>query len=121
MSGNASIDSGTSHKSHNNNNNNNNKADGSKRKNTNYKEYFIAGGLSGMIARSCIAPLERVKIIYQVQASTTKNNPNNRGGYFHLPAEIYKREGALAFWKGNTAAVARYGCVCYVSCVMYVL
>ena len=32
-------------------------------------EYLIAGGAAGAISRTCVAPIERVKIIFQVRAS----------------------------------------------------
>jgi len=62
-------------------------------------EYFIAGGAAGIISRTLIAPIERVKIIFQVQCG---------GPTWHqLPGRILREEGVLAFWKGNTAAVVR--------------
>lgn len=63
-------------------------------------EYFIAGGIAGIVSRTCIAPIERVKILYQI----------NRGGsssWYGLAPKILREEGALAFWKGNSAAVVR--------------
>jgi len=63
---------------------------------------FIAGGIAGTCAKTVIAPLERVKILFQVQSS-------------HYPYEIFlntlwrivKLEGFRGLWKGNTATVAR--------------
>lgn len=63
-------------------------------------EYFIAGGIAGIVSRTCIAPIERVKILYQI----------NRGGsasWLGIAPKILREEGALAFWKGNSAAVVR--------------
>ncbi len=63
--------------------------------------YFVAGGIAGVVSRTCIAPIERVKILFQI----------NRGEaglpWWRLPGKILHEEGALAFWKGNTAAVVR--------------
>jgi hypothetical protein len=67
---------------------------------TSPREYFIAGGTAGIISRTCIAPIERVKILYQIGAA---NGP----AWHQLPGRILREEGVLAFWKGNTAAVVR--------------
>eukprot|EP00123_Amoebidium_parasiticum_P010857 comp20364_c0_seq1/m.25723 comp20364_c0_seq1/g.25723 ORF comp20364_c0_seq1/g.25723 comp20364_c0_seq1/m.25723 type:complete len:298 (-) comp20364_c0_seq1:322-1215(-) len=67
----------------------------------NIKEYLLAGGTAGMIARTAIAPIERVKILFQISKNTTQS------GYISLLPSIMKKEGVLAFWKGNSAAVAR--------------
>ena len=72
-------------------------------KSRNAKEYFIAGGTAGVISRTCIAPIERVKILFQV----TKAQAVGGGSPWHLPRQIWHEEGAAAFWKGNTAAVVR--------------
>jgi hypothetical protein len=64
-------------------------------------EALCAGGSAGMIARTCVAPIERMKIIYQ---TATKSSMS---GYAHLPRQILEKEGLRGFWKGNSAAVAR--------------
>lgn len=66
-------------------------------------EYFIAGGTAGMISRTCIAPIERVKIMYQV----SRADATIPKGYRWILPNIVKNEGVLALWKGNSAAVAR--------------
>ena len=63
------------------------------------EEYLIAGGIAGGISRTCIAPIERVKILFQVSRGS--------GGWTHLPPQLLRDEGMLAFWRGNTAAVMR--------------
>ena len=70
-------------------------------KKTNPKEYFIAGGVAGVVSRTCIAPVERVKILYQVARS------EQQASWLALAPRILREEGVLAFWKGNTAAVMR--------------
>ena len=64
-----------------------------------WTEYLLAGGTAGMVARTCIAPIERMKILFQVQ----KGNQNIR----HLLSSLMKKEGVLSMWKGNSAAVIR--------------
>ena len=62
-------------------------------------EYFIAGGFAGVVSRTVIAPIERVKILYQVNKGTSESG-------LAVAQKIWKNEGALAFWKGNSAAGA---------------
>eukprot|EP00808_Paulinella_micropora_P017895 g65564.t1 len=75
------------------------------------KTYLIAGGTAGIISRTAIAPIERVKIIYQV------SHASSMGSYHSLPMQILRNEGFLSLWKGNSAAVLRvipYMCVTFV-------
>ena len=64
-----------------------------------WTEYLLAGGTAGMVARTCIAPIERIKILFQVQKGTANYN--------NLVLSVLKKEGALSMWKGNSAAVIR--------------
>jgi Mitochondrial carrier protein len=63
---------------------------------------ILAGGIAGMVAKSVVAPLDRVKILYQVSSAQ-----------FHLTAipgvmrNIVRTEGVTALWKGNTATMIR--------------
>lgn len=66
--------------------------------------YVFAGGTAGMVSRTCVAPIERVKIMFQVSRSGTVGALN---GYTHIVPNIIREEGVLALWKGNSAAVAR--------------
>lgn len=63
-------------------------------------EYFLAGGTAGVLSRTCIAPIERVKILYQINKGAGSSGAA-------VASTIFRNEGMLAFWKGNTAAVAR--------------
>lgn len=68
--------------------------------------HFIAGGVAGMTARTVIAPIERVKIIYQ---TTTKAQGQGVSSLFW---KVVQESGGgaravTAFWKGNSVAVVR--------------
>ena len=65
-----------------------------------WSTYICAGGAAGAIARTAIAPIERVKIIYQIDKT-------NRGSYLGIPRKIVAEEGMLGLWRGNSAAVLR--------------
>jgi len=72
---------------------------------------FAAGGVSGAVAKTATAPIERVKLIIQTQDS----NPLIRSGevkrYTGI-ADCFKRvsseQGIAAFWRGNFTNVLRY-------------
>ena len=63
---------------------------------------LIAGGVAGMFAKSFVAPIDRIKILYQVSSAE-----------FHLThvprvaLNIVQQEGLSALWKGNTATMIR--------------
>ena len=68
----------------------------------------VAGGAAGIIARTASAPLDRIKLLFQVQAmegaGTSATAYTGVGQAF---LKIYREEGILAFWKGNGVNVIR--------------
>lgn len=60
----------------------------------------VAGACAGAIAKTVVAPIERVKILMQLQASLKNNTYINKNA-FQVASMIYRREGLLAFWRGN--------------------
>eukprot|EP00941_MAST-03F_sp_MAST-3F-sp1_P002290 g2290.t1 len=69
--------------------------------------FLLAGAGAGAITKTCVAPLERLKIIFQVQSmQTSVSNPKYKG-ISHAVTTILKEDGVLAFWKGNGANVLR--------------
>jgi len=72
---------------------------------------FSLGGVSGAIAKTITAPIERVKLIIQTQDA----NPRIRSGevprytgIVNCFVRVYKEQGIKAFWRGNFTNVIRY-------------
>lgn len=59
--------------------------------------------MSGVIARFFVAPIDVVKIRMQLQT-----DPARYSGIVSTMTNIYRREGIVAFWKGNIPAEAMY-------------
>lgn len=60
---------------------------------------FVYGGLAGATARTVIAPLDRVKILMQVQTSKQTLSQMFR--------HVFQKEGFLSLWKGNVINCSR--------------
>ncbi|XP_050458592.1 ADP,ATP carrier protein-like [Cataglyphis hispanica] len=70
---------------------------------------FLAGGLSAAIAKTAVAPLERVKLLLQVQHTSKQIKPEARyKGMLDAFVRIPKETGFLSYWRGNLANVIRY-------------
>ncbi|EEC51868.1 predicted protein, partial [Phaeodactylum tricornutum CCAP 1055/1] len=63
---------------------------------------IVAGGFAGMLAKSVVAPIDRVKILYQVSCAKfhLRNVPK-------VMKNIIRDEGFAALWKGNAATMIR--------------
>lgn len=66
-------------------------------------QLLLSGAISGALAKSAIAPLDRMKILFQ----TNPNLKFNLANLSSLSREIYGSAGVLAFWKGHTATLVR--------------
>ncbi|AJW21746.1 hypothetical protein H761_YJM470P00290 [Saccharomyces cerevisiae YJM470] len=58
---------------------------------------FLAGGVAGAVSRTVVSPFERVKILLQVQNSTTSYNR----GIFSSIRQVYHEEGTKGLFRGN--------------------
>lgn len=67
-----------------------------------FAKELIAGGVAGGVAKTVVAPLERVKILFQ-----TRRAEYHSAGLLGSFSKIAKTEGALGFYRGNGASVAR--------------
>ncbi|OAY83978.1 Graves disease carrier protein [Ananas comosus] len=63
---------------------------------------LVAGGVAGGVAKTAVAPLERVKILFQTRRAEFQSV--GLAGSFR---KIVQTEGLLGFYRGNGASVAR--------------
>lgn len=64
---------------------------------------FLAGGIAGAISRTVTSPLERMKILFQIQAS----GPANYTGVWGTAKKIWQEEGWRGGFRGNGTNVIR--------------
>ncbi|KAF5284056.1 hypothetical protein FQR65_LT13605 [Abscondita terminalis] len=70
---------------------------------------FLAGGISAAISKTVVAPIERVKLLLQVQAVSKQIAEDKRyKGMIDCFIRIPKEQGFTSFWRGNLANVIRY-------------
>lgn len=63
---------------------------------------FVSGGIAGSVAKTLVAPIDRVKILLQVHNKHYENY-----GIFESFYRIVQKEGFLALYKGNGAQMLR--------------
>lgn len=72
---------------------------------------FLAGGISGAIAKTCTAPIERVKLLIQTQDANPRIKSGEVPRYTGIGncfVRVYADQGLAAFWRGNLTNVIRY-------------
>ena len=72
---------------------------------------FAAGGISGAVAKTATAPIERVKLIIQTQDANPLIKSGQVARYTGIGdcfTRVYKEQGMKAFWRGNFTNVIRY-------------
>jgi len=70
---------------------------------------FLAGGISAAISKTAVAPIERVKLLLQVQHASKQITADMQyKGIVDCIVRIPKEQGFLSFWRGNLANVIRY-------------
>eukprot|EP00164_Ancoracysta_twista_P001022 GFYU01001332.1.p1 GENE.GFYU01001332.1~~GFYU01001332.1.p1 ORF type:complete len:306 (+),score=114.89 GFYU01001332.1:30-947(+) len=72
---------------------------------------FGAGGVSGAIAKTCTAPIERVKLLIQTQDANPRIISGEIPRYTGI-VDCFRRvaaeQGVAAFWRGNFTNILRY-------------
>ena len=66
--------------------------------------HLVAGSIAGGLSRTVAAPLETVRVRLMTGATATGGSPS----ILAMLADISRREGVRALWKGNAAVVARF-------------
>lgn len=70
---------------------------------------LLAGGVAGAVSKTAVAPIERVKLLLQVQDASTQISADKKyKGIVDAFVRIPKEQGFVAFWRGNMANVIRY-------------
>jgi hypothetical protein len=78
---------------------------------------LLCGGVAGSVSKTIIAPLERVKILFQV-----RSHEYPYSGVVNTLRQIVSREGALGLYNGNSSSVLRvfpYAAIQFVSFDFY--
>merc|ERR1712042_417232 len=74
-----------------------------------FAQDFVAGCISAAVSKTIVAPIERVKLLLQVQAvSKQLTEAQKYKGIADCFIRIPKEQGFMAFWRGNLANVIRY-------------
>lgn len=75
---------------------------------------MAAGGFAGCVAKTIMAPLSRLTILFQVgpmlsaatdSGSVTMKTNQFSGSLYSVGRRVLKEEGLLSFWKGNLTSV----------------
>jgi solute carrier family 25 (adenine nucleotide translocator) protein 4/5/6/31 len=72
---------------------------------------FLAGGVSGAVAKTCTAPIERVKLLIQTQDANPKiisGEVKRYTGIVDCFSRVSSEQGIKAFWRGNMTNIIRY-------------
>jgi solute carrier family 25 (adenine nucleotide translocator) protein 4/5/6/31 len=74
------------------------------------KKFFLdlaSGGTAAAISKTAVAPIERVKILLQVQDASAQITKKYTG-IIDVLVRVPKEQGFLSLWRGNLANVIRY-------------
>ena len=70
---------------------------------------FMIGGVSAAISKTCVAPIERVKLLLQNQDASSQISADKRyKGISDCFVRVVREQGFTSMWRGNLANVIRY-------------
>merc|ERR1711990_881783 len=78
---------------------------------TSFLKDLAAGGVSGSIAKTATAPIERVKLLIQTQDANPRIMSGEVPRYTCIVncfTRVSAEQGFGSFWRGNTANIVRY-------------
>ncbi|KAK8077116.1 mitochondrial carrier protein LEU5 [Apiospora saccharicola] len=67
----------------------------------------IAGGIAGSAAKTVVAPLDRVRILFQTSHAQFSHHSDHWDGWLRAVREIYQSQGLAGLYKGHLATLAR--------------
>jgi solute carrier family 25 phosphate transporter 23/24/25/41 len=67
---------------------------------------FMCGGFAGAVSRTCVAPIDRVKILRQTQF-IQESGILKYGSMWETAQTVLKEEGPKGLWRGNVTNVLR--------------
>ncbi|KAF9564792.1 mitochondrial carrier [Agrocybe pediades] len=67
----------------------------------------LAGGVAGCVAKTVVAPLDRVKILFQASNPEYKKYAGSWSGAFRAVSEIYRQGGLRGVLQGHSATLLR--------------
>lgn len=69
----------------------------------------MVGGISAAVSKTAVAPIERVKLLLQVQDANKNMAVEDRyKGIGDCFMRVHREQGFASFWRGNLANVLRY-------------
>ncbi|KAJ3370747.1 hypothetical protein GGF31_003769 [Allomyces arbusculus] len=68
---------------------------------------FVAGGVAGCAAKSVVAPLDRVKILFQAHSPAYAHHQGSFFGVFRAVRDIHSSHGARGLFQGHSATLIR--------------
>lgn len=67
----------------------------------------LAGGIAGCVAKTVVAPLDRVKILFQASNPDFRKYTGSWSGAFSAGTEIYRQGGVRGLFQGHSATLLR--------------
>jgi len=67
----------------------------------------LAGGVAGCVAKTAVAPLDRVKILFQASNPDFQKYAGSWSGAFRAVVEIYQESGVRGLFQGHSATLLR--------------
>ncbi|CAK7199937.1 coenzyme A transporter [Sporothrix eucalyptigena] len=67
----------------------------------------VAGGVAGSVAKTIVAPLDRVKILFQASNPQFAKYSGSWAGVAHAMRIIYQQDGVMGLYRGHSATLLR--------------